>query len=123
MIAHIDMRPNAVIASLLLAAGVVYLLFLSRNERGGARSARWIPWASLVAGPIIGLIFWSIEVYLANPAHYLLPNDSTALLGAVSLIATFAGCVGSLVFGIALHLRKRSEYSGPRDEATTFRQE
>jgi hypothetical protein len=107
MIALTDMRPNLTMAAVLLVAGVAYVLFLSRRNHGGAKSARWIPWASLVAGPLAGLLFWSVDVHVANPTRYPLPSDSTALLGAVLLIGTFVGCVAALVFGIALHLRHR----------------
>lgn len=108
MIALTDMRPNLAIAALLLVAGVAYVLFLARRDHSGSKSARWIPWASLVAGPLAGLVFWSVDVYLAHPTLYPLSSDSTALLGAVLVIGTFAGCVGALVFGTALHLRYRS---------------
>jgi hypothetical protein len=94
MIALTDMRPNLTIAALLLVAGVAYVLFLARRDHGGAKSARWVPWVSLAAGPLCGLGFWSVDVYVANPTHYPLPSDSTALLGAVLLIGAFAGCVG-----------------------------
>ncbi len=107
MIAHADMRPNLTMAGLLLVAGVTYVLCLARRGHSGAKSARWVPWASLVAGPLAGLVFWSVDVYVANPTHYPLPSDSAALLGAVLLIGTFAGCVGALVFGVALYVRKR----------------
>ena len=108
MIALTDMRPHLTIAALLLVAGVAYVLFLARRDHGGAKSARWIPWASLAAGPIAGLVFWGVDVYVANPTHYPLPSAATALLSAVLLIGTFGGCVGALVFGTALHLRYRS---------------
>lgn len=106
-IALADMRPNLVIAALLLAAGVAYVLFLARHDRGGSQSARWVPWASLVVGPLAGLVFCAIDVFILNSAHYPLPGDSIALLGPVLLIGTFAGCVWALVFGAALHMRRR----------------
>jgi hypothetical protein len=109
MIALADMRPNLTMAAVLLVAGVAYVLFLSRRNRGGAKSARWIPWATLVAGPLAGLLFLGVDVHVANPTNYPLPGDSTGLRGAVLLIGTFVGCVGALVFGVVLYLRKRSE--------------
>lgn len=107
MIALTDMRPNLTIAALLLVAGVAYVLFIARRGRRGAKSARWVPWASLTAGPLVGLIFWGVDVYVANPTHYRLRSDATALLGAALLIGAFAECVGALVFGPALHFRHR----------------
>ena len=109
VIANADMRPSLTVAAILLIVGVAYVLTLSRRNHGGAKSTRWVPWVSLVAGPLAGLVFWSIDVYAVNPTHYPLPSDSTALLGAVLLVGTFAGCVGALVFGIALHIQNRSE--------------
>lgn len=111
MIALTDMRPNLAMAGLLLVAGLMYVLFLARRGHGGAKSARWIPWVSLVAGPLAGLIFWSVDVFVLNPKHQPLHEDSIAILRAVVFIGTFVGCVGALVFGTALHLRSRRESS------------
>lgn len=109
VIALADMRGNLMVAALLLAGGVLYVLFLARKKRGGSAAARWVPWVSLFAGPVLGVAYWAVEAHFGNPALYPLPSDSTKLLAVGLVIGTFAGCVASLVFGTALHLRHRGE--------------
>ena len=109
MIALADMRGNMMTAGLLLVGGVLFVLFLSRRKRGGSAAARWVPWVSLIAGPLLGLGYWAVETNFIRPEHYPHPTDSTRLLTAVLFLGAFAGCTASLVFGTALHLRRRQE--------------
>ncbi len=109
MIALADMRGNMAIAALLLAGGVLFVLFLSRRKRGGSAAARWVPWVSLLAGPLAGFGYWAVEIHFIRPEHYPHPTDSTRLLTAVLFLGAFAGCTASLIFGTALHLRRRLE--------------
>ena len=107
MLAYADMRPGLAIATILLVLGVAYVLFLGRRTRGGSKSARWVPWVSLAAGPLCGLLFAMAEIYFVNPSHYPLPSGVSSLLAAVLLLGTLAGSVAALVFGLALHLQHR----------------
>lgn len=108
MLAAADMRPNLAIATLLLVAGVIYVLFLARRNPGGAKSARWVPWASLAAGPLCGLLYSIAHFWLISPGGWT-ASDVSSLLGAALFIGTFAGCIAALVFGAALHLRYRRD--------------
>ena len=69
------MRSNLAIANLLLVVGVAYVLFLTQRSRGVDKSACWFPWTALAvlsAGPIMGIVFWTIEAYVANPILFSL---------------------------------------------------
>jgi hypothetical protein len=103
-----DMRPGLMAAAILLAIGALVVLSMAgRNTEGRRNGTRWIPLASLFAGPGITLIWWAADVFVLNRNSYLLPSDAWELLLALMAIGIFVGVVSAFVFGICLHLQSR----------------
>lgn len=68
----------------------------------------WIPLASLAAGPVIAFAFWAADVFVLNPDMYptAFQGDAMATLSRTMILGTFVGVVASVVFAIALKVRR-----------------
>ena len=104
VLALTNMRPNHVIATLVLGAGVVLLRLLSKSNAAAEQSRirNWIPALALVFGPVIGIAWWAADVFLLNVDCYVLPSDSKAALISHSLVGSFVGLVAAVVLAVSL---------------------
>ena len=111
-IAWVDMRSNLAVATVILIVGACVVVLLSRRKAGnGKKSRRWIPLASLVAGPVLAVGFWAADVFVFNPAMYptAFQGDALATLLRIVIMGTLVGVVVSVVLAIVLNVRRRSE--------------
>jgi purine-cytosine permease-like protein len=109
--AFVDMRLNLAVATVLLIVGAFVVVFLSRRkDRPVNKSGRWIIVASLVAGPVIAFGLWAADVIVFNPDMYptAFQGDAMATLSGMMIIGTCVGVLASVVFAIALNVRRRS---------------
>jgi lysylphosphatidylglycerol synthetase-like protein (DUF2156 family) len=106
---RLDMRPNLAVATVILIVGACVVVLLSRRKDGNGNKSRWwIPLASLVAGPVIAFALWAADVFLFNPDMYptAFQGDAMATLSRALILGTLVGVVASVVFAIALKVRR-----------------
>ena len=109
-IAHVDMRPNLAVATVILIVGACVVVLLSHRKDGdGNKSRWWIPLASLVAGPLLAFGYWAADVFLLNPGMYpsAFQGDALATLWRLIALGTIVGVVASIAFAAALKARGR----------------
>ena len=104
LLAMADMRGNLVAAGVVLAIGLVLLRLLSPN---GVRSKSQIsiPIVALIAGPIVGIGWWAVDVFVLAPDLYVFPSDYIESLPPHLLIGLFVGVVTALAFALAYRIR------------------
>ena len=102
------MRPNLVMASMVLAIGVVVLMLLSKSPAADAQSRKrdWIPITALISGPLVGLVMWAADVFLFNSNYYVLPSDIEGAFLAHLFIGTFVGFVTAVVLAVSFLISK-----------------
>jgi len=121
-IAQVDMRPNFAVATVILIVGACVVVLLSRRKDGnGNKSRKWIPVASLVAGPVIAFGLWAADVFVFNPEMYptAFQGDALATLSRTMILGTFVGVVVSVVLAIVLSARRRSR-NAPQKKVNHF---
>ena len=97
------MRPNLVMASMVLAIGVVVLMLLSKSPAADAQSRKrdWIPSVALISGPLVGIVMWAADVFFFNSNYYVLPSDTKEAFIASLSIGTFVGFVTAVVLAVS----------------------
>ena len=104
LIAMVDMRGNFIAAGVILAIGLV-LLRLLPPKAVLAKSQIWIPVVALIAGPILGICWWAIDVFLLSPDLYVSSSEYFEVLPPILIIGTFVGVVTALAFALVYRLR------------------
>lgn len=107
-LASVDMRVNfAAAAAILIVVGCAVVVSSRRQPKHAHKSRRWIPLASLVAGPVIAFCFWGADVFVINVDMYptAFKGDALATLSSVMILGSFVGFCTSIVFVSALSWR------------------
>ena len=100
----VDMRGNFIAAGVTLAIGLVLLRLLS-PKAVLAKSQIWIPVVALIAGPIMGIYWWAIDVFLLGRDLYVSSSEYFEVLPPILLIGTFVGVVTALAFAVVYRVR------------------
>ena len=88
---------NLVLASLVLAVGVVLLRSLS-SDRPTSLSRNWISLVAFIAGPMVSVGWLAIDVLFTAPNYRIAWLDFLETYLPVLVVGTFAGAVASLAF-------------------------
>jgi hypothetical protein len=104
LLAMADMRGNLIAAGVVLAFGLVLLRLLSPNSVR-SKSHIWVSVVALIAGPIVGIVWWALDVFVLAPELYIFPSDYLEVLPPILLIGTFVGVIAALAFALAYRVR------------------
>lgn len=104
LFAMFDMRGPLLAAAVVFAIGLLLLRLLSRRDVP-SRSHIWLPLVALGAGPVVGLGWWALDVFVLSPESYVTPSEYFASLPGTLLIGTFVGVITALAIAIVYRLR------------------